>query len=234
MLEYSHQTYKLTGHSTLADLVCLHTTQKWQGIKSTLLNSRKTTNLPSLPHMRISLSLWQQSFQSLGTSRIKSNIFWFQLVALSVSCLFLSFVFSARKTNIHPKPNRRQNNESLSVKKKQSPNRKSHNWSACIGKPLHRILPRSYLTFGTSHVDLPQVLKRRFKSKRLPGKTSKFEVLTIGVPAPRAPTGFEPKHCKKEWNTEVTKFRQKKKKRTRKTSCSLLHDRKWTLHPLMA
>ena len=132
MLEYSHQTYKLTGHSTLADLVCLHTTQKWQGIKSTLLNSRRTTNLPSLPHMRISLSLWQQSFQSLGTSRIKSNIFWFQLVVLSASCLFLSFVFSARKKIFIQNQIDNKKNISFS-EKKQSPNRKSDNWSG-----LHR------------------------------------------------------------------------------------------------
>ena len=142
------------------------------------------------------------------------------------TCGFVGFLpffvicfFSSQKIFIQ---NQIDHQKNLSVKKKQSPNRKSDNWSACIGKPLHRILPRSYLTFGTSHVDLPQVLKRRSKSKRLPGKTSKFEVLTIGVPAPRAPTGFEPKHCKR-WNTEVIKFRQKKKKRTRKKAvhCSM-------------
>ena len=224
MLEYSHQTYKLTGHSTLADLVCLHhTTQKWQEIKSTLLNSRKTTNLPSLPHMRISLSLWQQSFQSLGTSRIKSNIFWFQLVVLSASCLFLSFVFSARK--------KKYSSKTKSTAKKTN----LFQWKKTITQPKKRQL------IGLHRKTTPQdpspilsnfwYFSREFALKFWKDNPSRkdfleklrnLRFLPLAYQRQEHPLVFEPKHCKR-WNTEVIKFPSEKKKRTRKKAvyCSM-------------
>lgn len=86
---------------------------------------------------------------------------------------------------------------SLSVGKNHQ--QKPH-WSACIGKPLHRILPRSYLTFGTSPVDLPRLCRQsKFEKTSSNFSAQKFEALTIGCKR-HAPTGFEPEHCKR-WNT---------------------------------